>query len=52
MIDNDGLLCAQASDQKTLAKILNSMSRMIIFERLHEDQGVTKEIFGSDFFLN
>lgn len=49
---DDGLLCAQESDQKTLANNLNSMARMIVFEGLHSKRGLTKEIFGSDFFLN
>ena len=52
LMDDDGLLCAQASDQKVLAKNLNSMARMIVFENLHSDRGKTEEIFGSDFFLN
>ena len=52
LMDDDGLLCAQASDQKELAKNLNSMARIICFEGLHEDRGVTNEIFGADFFLN
>ncbi len=51
LMDDDGLLCAQASDQKTLANNLNKMARMICFEGLHDALGVTKEIFGSDFFL-
>ena len=52
LMDDDGLLCAQESDQKTLANNLNTMARMIVFQGLHEDRGVTKEIFGTDFFLN
>lgn len=52
LMDDDGLLCAQASDQKVLANNLNSMARMIVFEGLHDDRGVTKEIFGTDLFLN
>jgi hypothetical protein len=52
LMDDDGLLCAQASDQKELATNLNSMARMIVFEGLHSKRGLTKEIFGSDFFLN
>ncbi len=52
LMEDDGLLCAQASEQKELANNLNSMARMICFGGLHNDQGVTKEIFGSDFFLN
>ena len=52
LMDDDGLLCAQASNQKVLANNLNTMARMIVFEGLHEDRGVTKEIFGTDFFLN
>ena len=52
LMDDDGLLCAQASDQKILANNLNTMARMIVFEGLHSKRGLTKEIFGSDFFLN
>lgn len=52
LMEDDGLLCAQASDQKMLATNLNSMARMVVFEGLHDDQGKTEEIFGSDFFLN
>ena len=52
LMEDDGLLCAQASDQKELANNLNSMARMIVFGKLHNDSGKTEEIFGSDFFLN
>ena len=52
LMDDDGLLCAQASDQKSLANNLNTMARMIVFEGLHDERGKTEEIFGSDFFLN
>jgi hypothetical protein len=52
LMEDDGLLCAQASDQKILANNLNSMARMIVFEGLHDVRGKTEEIFGSDFFLN
>jgi hypothetical protein len=52
LMDDDGLLCAQASDQKVLATNLNSLAHMICFEGLHDDRGRAEEIFGSDFFLN
>jgi hypothetical protein len=52
LMDDDGLLCAQSSDQKTLAQNLNFMAREHVFGGLHDDRGVTEEIFGSDFFLN
>jgi hypothetical protein len=52
LMDDDGLLCAQAYDQKILANNLNQMARMIVFEGLHDDHGVTNEIFGADLFLN
>jgi hypothetical protein len=52
LMDDDGLLCAQASNQKELANNLNIMARMIVFDGLHDDHGVTKEIFGTDLFLN
>jgi hypothetical protein len=49
---DDGLLCAQSHDQKILAKNLNCMARMVVFEGLHGDLGKTQEIFVSNFFLN
>lgn len=49
LMDDDGLLCAQASDQKVQAKNLNSLARMNCFEGLHDDGGKSQEIFGSDF---
>lgn len=52
LMDDDGLLCAQASDQKILANNLNTMARMICFGGLHDERGVSKVIFGTDFFLN
>jgi hypothetical protein len=52
LMEDDGLLSAQASDQKELANNLDSKARMVCFEGLHEDRGVTKEIFGTDFVLN
>lgn len=52
LMDDDGLLCAQASDQKELAKYLNCIARWIVFEGLHDDRGKTEEIFGTDLFLN
>ena len=48
----DGLLCASANDQKVLGKNLDEMCVIICYEGLHDDRGVTKEIFGTDFFLN
>jgi len=52
LMDDDGLLCSQASDQKVLANQLNTMARMVVFGGMHDDRGKTQEIFGSDFFLN
>lgn len=52
LMDDDGLICSQSNDQKQLAKQLNTMARMVVFENLHSDRGRTEEIFGSDFFLN
>ena len=48
----DCLLCASAENQKILGRNLDKMCRMICNEGLHDDQGVKKEIFGSDLFLN
>lgn len=52
LMDDNGLLCAQSSDQKTLAQNLNLIARMHVFGGLHNDRGKTEEIFGSSFFLN
>jgi hypothetical protein len=52
LMEEDGLLCAQASDQKTLAQNLNFMAKIHVFGGLHDNHGITNEIFGSDFFLN
>jgi len=48
----DGLLCASANDQKILGKNLDEMCVMILDKGLHNDHGVTKEIFGTDLFSN
>lgn len=48
----NGLLCANADDQKILGENLDEMCVMILDKGLHNDRGVTKEIFGTDFFLN
>jgi hypothetical protein len=47
-----GVLCANESDQLILAKNLDEMARMICFQNLHSNRGVSEEIFGTDFFLN
>ncbi|MGA2407745.1 MAG: hypothetical protein ABSF81_13495 [Bacteroidales bacterium] len=52
LMDDDGLLCARAENQKILGKNLDEMCRMICYEGLHDDRGVTKKIFGADLFLN
>ena len=52
LMDNDGLLCASAENQKVLGKNLEEMCVMICDPGLHNDRAVIKEIFGGDFFLN
>jgi hypothetical protein len=52
LMDDDGLLCAQSSDQKILSQNLNFMARIHVFGGLHDNRGKTEEIFGTDFFLN
>jgi hypothetical protein len=52
VMPNDGYICAQSDDQKTLGKNLDEMCIMILDRGLHNDCGKTTKIFGSDFFLN
>jgi hypothetical protein len=49
---NDGFICAQATNQKELGNNLDEMCVMILDMGLHDNAGVTTEIFGTDFFLN
>ncbi len=49
---NDGILCANETDQKVLAKNLNSMAVMILDQNIHNDAGVSIEIFGLKFYHN
>ena len=48
----DGLICAQAPEQKELGENLDKMCKMIVDEGLHSDCGVSTEIFGGRYFLN
>jgi hypothetical protein len=48
----DGLLCAQAPEQKQLGKNLDEIAIMILDMGLHSHSGVTTKIFEADFFLN
>lgn len=48
----DGLLCARADDQNELSKNLDELAVLICDRNLHGEGGVTKEIFGTNFFLN
>jgi hypothetical protein len=52
VISDDGYICAQAKDQKTLGKNLDKMCVMILDRGLHNDAGKSIEIFDSEFFLN
>lgn len=52
LMDDDGLLCASAENQKVLSKHLNELAKMVCIGNLHSDSGVTKEIFGNALFLN
>ena len=49
---NDGILCANEIDQLILAKNLNSMAVMILDMSIHNDAGVSSEIFGLKFYHN
>ncbi len=48
----DGLLCASANDQKILGKNLDEICIMILDKNLHDNAGVSTEIFGGRYFLN
>ena len=48
----DGLLCAQAPEQKQLGNNLDEIAIMILDMGLHSHLGVTTKIFDTDFFLN
>jgi len=48
----DGLLCARETDQKILGDNLDKMCIMIVDKNLHDDAGVSTEIFGGRYFLN
>lgn len=52
LVMNKGLLCASAPEQQKLSENLDKMCKMICDEGLHDNKGVSKEIFGSKFFLN
>jgi len=49
---DDGVLCANETDQLVLAKNLNSMAVMILDQNIHNDAGVSTEIFGLKFYHN
>jgi hypothetical protein len=48
----DGLICASAPEQEELGKNLDEMAIMILDKNLHNDAGVSNEIFGGRYFLN
>jgi hypothetical protein len=49
---DDGFIVAQSSDQKTLGKNLDEICKMLLDEGLHNNAGVSIDIFDMDFFLN
>lgn len=48
----NGLLCAKETEQKALGKQLDIMAKDFVDGNLHDDFGVSTEIFGSQYFLN
>ena len=48
----DGILCASAPEQNELGENLDKMCVMICDKGLHDDAGVSTEIFGGRYFLN
>jgi hypothetical protein len=49
---NDGFLCAQEQEQKTLGKILDKICIMVLDGNLHSDGGKFTEICGEKLFMN
>jgi hypothetical protein len=49
---DSGMLCANETDQKVLAKNLNEMAVMILDKNIHNDAGISTEIFGLKFYHN
>jgi len=48
----NGLLCARETEQQALGKNLDIMAKDIVDGNLHDDGGVSTEIFGERYFLN
>lgn len=49
---NDGFICSQASNQKTLGTMLDEICIIVLDKNLHGDAGIFVEILGSKYFLN
>ena len=49
---NDGYICAQSTDQKTLGNNLDEMCVMILDKGLHDEAGIKTKIFDQGYFLN
>jgi hypothetical protein len=47
-----GVLCANETDQLVLAKNLNSMAIMILDMNIHNNAGISTDIFGLKFYHN
>jgi len=52
VMPDDGYICAQSTDQKTLGNNLDEMCVMILDGGLHNDTGVAVEINEEKFFIN
>jgi hypothetical protein len=52
VIVNEGKIWSKASCQKELMKQMNDICVMKLDMGLHSHAGVTKQLFGEDFFLN
>lgn len=52
IVVNDGLILANAPEQEELGSNLDEICKMVLDHGLHDDAGVTMEIFGDKFFLN
>ena len=52
VMPDDGYICAQAKDQKVLGANLDEICIMILDKNLHDNAGVSTEIFGGRYFLN
>jgi hypothetical protein len=52
VMPNDGYIVAQEHNQRILGTMLDEICVMVLDCGIHDNSGVSYEIFGIDFFLN